>query len=414
MHEHGISKVVVGLLVAWTVGHLWLAGWRNLDPESSFHDSETYLAAASAYNSGASPYVQEHLSDRSVLDTGTPTFPFIYPPPYLAFTSWSSHVSRSTYSKLWFLLNALGLATTAIVWIKLLRPMPNPAVAVLIPIACSTSLVEHFVAGQSNLIVLGLASLAVLALKSDRPFLAGIVLGATLGLKPILLPTLVLMLIPRGRRRLAEGLLLGYALTLAVFVIASLCRGLGHSFVMDLIAKYHFEAAPTSFLGTHLIGFLPRTAFANISIAGSLEAIGLSRMASLLLSILTVMSVYGGLLARRDSISRKDPMFQAAALAAPLLVGTYVFDHHVVLALPALAVCVGWSIHDRKASRIVLVTALVAGASMSIRSMHHHFESSSPPTRILVRVTKALCCAGAALGAVVLIPRATRPRSSSD
>jgi arabinofuranan 3-O-arabinosyltransferase len=211
-----------------------------------------------------------------------------------------------------------------------LSPMTWGASLALLVVVCSPPFHWGLLLGNIGLVLLLTLAATFLALALDRPILAGLVLGASLALKPVLAPVLVVLLIDRRWRALVSTLVVASAITLVGLLLA-----------VDAGA---FASTTVPFL---LGGQDEVTGESNASILGLALQYGVDGAAVVALRVAVLaVALAATWWMLRDDRGEVERLSDASALA---LVGAFLglsvaFDHYAVLLVPlAIAAALGRS-----------------------------------------------------------------------
>ncbi|TVQ94448.1 MAG: DUF2029 domain-containing protein [Deltaproteobacteria bacterium] len=339
--------------LAWVV-HLW-GMWSVLPAalESSHgRDLATYYYAAQVSLQGDDPYLRATLDAAAQAEGArTRVYPLLYPPIFLLFTVWMPALDLFGAYLMGLVLNELALIAVmlALWWGWPRRP------SVVVIAACVASVASfvpnNALMGQVNLLVLALTLWGVALTVRGRASWGGALLGLAVGVK--LVPLLIVgWWLARGRWREARaaGLsLLGLGIgSVLAFGVQPWRSFLGATLPSLRSGAYGGLGLPVHLLGNHSLAdwwhrLLPS--------GGALLSPGAQLLTHgggvLLLAVLALAW-------RRARPSGWVDLVHASGwLTAALLLPVFTYEHHLVWALPAMAVtgALGWG--QRGLGRVV-------------------------------------------------------------
>ena len=349
----------IALVVALLVAHLLaMAGvWPEVRRSTHGRDYASYHYAAAEALAGGDPYDRAALSRRAREEgTRRRVYPFLYPPPFLLAVAWSPGLPLPVAYRVWFGVNVLSALVVALALARGLAPLGPPAgLLVCGALALCTAVPNNALMGQANLPVLALALLGLWAEDRGRGVLGGVLLGLAVLLK--LSPVLLLgWWILRGRWRAvaAAGVtgLVGLGVAWGVLGPGPLWGFLVEVLPTLRSGGYNELGLPVSLFGNH---GLPNLWHQLLPSGGNLLG-----PAAQVGSAATAVALLAGVgWALRPS--PVDPLSRwaqpAAILVLTLLLPAFTYEHHLVLALPAVVV----SLHALATGRLSVLWALPVG-----------------------------------------------------
>ena len=300
-------------------------------------DFASYFYAVEAAAQGSDPYDTKVLDSLAKRDgTRDSVHPFFYPPPYLLLMTWALPFDLETGFLLWYWLNELALLVASLALLYWWRALGDELpVALAACIALMFGVVYSLQMGQVNFIVLALVIIGLWQDQKERPVVGGALVGLACMLK--MSPALfVAWWLLRGRWvavAAACGTALGYTLLALPLVDASeqwrfyteVRPRFGSGDSNGLVIKIEMFGNHS---GPNVINQLVPGEGNKLSAAGQ----ALSSTASL-----GLLGGLGWLLRRapRDAWALAGQV--SAVSCATLLVPVYTYEHHLIWALPAMA-----------------------------------------------------------------------------
>lgn len=322
--------------------------------ETEGRDFASYYYAARVATSGGDPYDKIALDAMATADgTRSDVHPFFYPPPFLLAVAWAPSLSLSEAFDVWYVLNEVFLVLAILALWRWWRPLGTGFVPVLLVVVAAMTAIPYGASmGQANAMVLCLVVCGLWAEASGLAMLGGALVGtaAICKMSPALFVVWWLV------QRRFNPALCAMATAAALSVAALPWVGL------DSQVRFYREILPQFSSGDYNGLVVEIGMFANHSVPNVFHQLwpssgdGLSataRMASSAFGVLLLISV-AAMFFRRAT----DPWVaagQAATLAAAtLLVPVYTYEHHLVWAIPAMALAshavlrgslgVGWAV----------------------------------------------------------------------
>lgn len=345
----------IALLVACLAVHATVvrAAWTKVSDIHDGRDYASYHYAAVVAAEDGDPYDVQALSDAARADgTRRNVNPFFYPPPFLWLVAWAPRVPLDAAYRAWFWINeASALAGVGFAWAALRRAGPAIPAILLVAFTLCSAVPDNLHMGQANFPVLAVA-LAGLWLEERHPIAGGSLVGVACMWK--MSPALfVAHWLVRGRHTSAiaacvTAVVLSIA-TLPLLGAADQLRFYTHVLPGFGSGDYNGLSVPITMFGNHSIPNLYAQRFPGHGTLSPLARV---------LSAATALILVGGTLARVRTLPREASIAALAVLM--LLIPVYTYEHHVVWALPAVAV-VGsalWSgTIDRRWAPVYLLAA---------------------------------------------------------
>jgi len=304
---------------------------------SEGRDYASYHYAARAAAAGEDPWDLGAVEAAARTDgTRTWVHPYLYPPPFLLLVWPLATLSLSTAFVVWGVLQELALLVCALALAWAWRGVHGAVGVVFVARAALMYGVAYGVElGQTNLLVLALVIVGAAA-EPARPRLGGVLVGVACMLK--MSPALVVLWwLVRGRHAAVLGAIVAAAaLSLLVLPLVGPADQLGfYTGVLPRFGSgdYNGLSIKIGMFGNHS---LP-------SVWHALTAEGPGGLLAPLARALSALS--GGALVGLGAWSFRgashEPIVQAGQLASVLvvmvLVPVYTYEHHLVFALPAMA-----------------------------------------------------------------------------
>lgn len=314
--------------------------WPEVRDEARLVDYGSYDAAVATTRAGADPYDPAMLLRHRRAPEPRVLSPYQYPPTFLVALGWTSSVTPAEAARVWFFVNEVGLLVGAAALVALAGDLATLVAAALV-VAFLGAWPDHLRIGQANAVALAPLALGFLALGRGRDRLAGACVAVAGAVK--LLPLLVVLPLLAARRWQAAVATLVASLALAAATIAGApLAGFDVAATARATGRFWLEVVPALARG-ELAPPFPLDTFSNQSLAslvarhvgeGGLLAAGQRWVALALAGAATTLVLAA---ARRAAAPGSRPLaFAAVAVWPMLLAPSYVFEHHLVLALPAL------------------------------------------------------------------------------
>jgi hypothetical protein len=347
------------LLAAAALWHLFavLAPPRIPPPAGTEgRDYASYHYAVQAAAEGLDPYDKAVLGKLARADaTRRSVHPYFYPPPFLLTVAWSLPLELTHGFRVWFWLNELLLLLALAAlwrWWRPLHEASGPTLAVAAALSFGVAYSQEL--GQANLGVLALMAIA-LGPARHLPWLAGALVGTAAMWK--MSPALVLLWwLGRGEHKaVAAAVAAAVAWTLLSLPLVGLQHQL--AFYTDVLPR--FGSGDYNGLTIRI------DMFGNHSLPNLYEQLApgtdnrLSPVARAL-SALTAVAVGAATVALGRTTERRLDAEVAAACAVwllMLLVPVYTYEHHLVLAVPALAFATVCTLRGQLPTPAVVATA---------------------------------------------------------
>jgi len=340
--------LILALAVLWHASAVRTA-YKRASRNSSGADFATYYYAAKVAQDGKNPYVKAELGKAAREDkTRRSVHPFFYPPPFVAATAWVTSFSlQSAYLK-WFWLDELALwaflAVMGVWWREQRAAMWSLAVLAMV----MTAVPNNHVMGQVNLSIMALAFGGV-ALEKRRPIAAGALVGLACMLK--MSPAFLVMWWLVQRRWTASA---SACVTAVVLSVLSL-PWVGFEYQLD----FYQRVLPAFGAGSYNGLTVGIDLFGNHSVANLLDEQWpagprhhtLSDTARRVGQIVQLIGLGVVLWFSRRRGNTLATSHQVAAIAVlMLLTPVFTYEHHLVWALPAMALAMasrrtwGWGV----------------------------------------------------------------------
>lgn len=336
------TTLVVAAAVLWHLLAVLAPPPKAPPPNTAGRDYASYHYAAQAARAGSDPYDKAVLGALAAEDgTRDRVHPYLYPPVFLLLATPTSWLPLQAGFDVWFVLNELCLLAAVLVLVRWLRPWaPDTGAVLAVLVALTYGVAYGAELGQANLIVLLLVIVAAWQVR-EHPGLAGAVLGVACMLK--MSPALMVLWFAAERRWRAVG--------------AAVLAALGASVLSLLVAgpevqlRFYTEVLPGLLSGQYNGLVIKLGMFGNHSLpnlmhqlfpSGSEHALSASARAAGAVLLLPWLGFVGWSLQR--STGEAPPAEHAGrfgvVLVTMLLVPAFTYEHHLVLALPAMAIAV--------------------------------------------------------------------------
>ncbi len=331
------------MLVAAILWHFLAIAAPPLQPPKAGSDGRDYASyhyAAQVAAGGEDPWSLEAIEAAARADqTRTWVHPYLYPPPFLLIVWPFAQLSLGTAFVAWGVLQEIALLVAALSLAWGWRGVHGAVGVVFVGLAALTYGVAYGVElGQANVLVLALV-LAGAALEEEQPRLGGGLVGVACMLK--MSPALVVLWwLLRGR---TSAVLAAVTTAVVASAVALLLVGPSEqlAFYTGVLPRfgsgdYNGLTIRIDIFGNHSI---PSVWHAWTADSASSGRTLLSPLARGLSAASALGLVVAGALAFRDAPT--DPTTRAGQLATVLvvmiLVPVYTYEHHLVFALPAMA-----------------------------------------------------------------------------
>lgn len=301
-------------------------------------DFTSYFMAYRSAELGRDPYSMRQVTLTAREHGLMRVHPFFYPPPFLLTLTWTGDLETKEAYLVWVSLDvlaSLGAVLVLILWWRPLHPLV-PALLVLL-LGLHTAIPNNYYMGQANHLVLVITLLGLWAEDRGRPVLGGLFLGMACMAK--MSPALLVAwwLLHRRWTAVATSVVTALVLSGLVLPLVSLEQQVG----------FYTEVLPQFASGRYNGLTVPIDIFANHSIPNVLDQVFPSRHGpelsdhAKLGARLIGVALVGGMAV----LFRKEPhdAFARAAQIATvttvmLLLPVYTYEHHLVWAVPAMAV----------------------------------------------------------------------------
>ena len=334
-----LGRLAIAAIVTWHV--VWvLAGWAE-QRAGRGGDFAVFYYAERVLADGGDPYDREALDRAARADglRGRRSLPFFYPPPFLLTMRWAPALEVGRAHQIWFwtsealLLGLCGLLLAA--WRRVPGGLGLAALAALMVPAAT---IQNLVMGQVNLLVMLLAFAGLLLAERRRERAGGLLVGTACILKMSPALFVAWWLLQRRLRPALWAVAAGAAWTLVSIAVDG--TTIHQRFYLEVLpgfasGSYHGLTVPIGELLNHsLPSFVAEWLPAPTGHNGlSPAARAISGALSLALLAVTAWRL------RKPA---SDPLGRAAEIAAvgalTLLLPAYTYEHHLVWALPAVAV----------------------------------------------------------------------------
>jgi arabinofuranan 3-O-arabinosyltransferase len=276
---------------------------------------------------------------------------FVYPPSTLAFIAPLGLVGTGPARAAIFVLQVAAILLAGVLLLRLFgHDWRGPAGAFLLfGISISLPFVYSLSLGNLSGIVLLGEAVMLLAASRSRWVLAGVALGVTLALKPVIAPVVLIFALYRKWRALAISLLIPCILSGIVLLASTSAHGFFHVGLPELL-KGESDLVQ---------GF-------SLSLTSEASRLGSPHVLTVVLQILVVLAACA--IVWRRMRRPVDPVHQlveltSAIILATLLLSTVTFAHYVVFLLP-LAI---WATEaGSPAQRVIAWTGVYCVASTDV------------------------------------------------
>ncbi|MEN0064776.1 MAG: glycosyltransferase family 87 protein [Myxococcota bacterium] len=344
----------------WHLLAVMAGGWSRTHHVRHGRDFASYHYAVEVAVSGGNPYDVGQLQAAARQDRiRNSVHPYLYAPPFLLMMSWTQAFDLPRAFHLWFWLHTgLGVLTAWGLW-RWWRPWGGDLIGVCIALAFAlmTAVPNNHAMGQANFAGLGLALAGLALAQGQRPAWGGVAMGAACMLK--MSPALFVMWWILRREWTA--------------VIAACATGLGLSLLAltvvagDVQIGFFTEVLPTFGAGSYNGLRVPIGLFGNHSVPNLWDAalphpgFGLGPAARLASQVSALALLAAVAVAFRRPVGAPDGLAAQIACVGVviLLVPVFTYEHHLVFAIPALAVS-AWAAATGRLP--VALTALAAAS----------------------------------------------------
>ena len=325
--------LALGLHVVW-VG----TAWNRTVQVRHGRDFASYYYAFKSTQDGGNPYSKEVLGQYAKKErTRSSVHPYLYPPPFLLMMEWTRPLSLQTSFRLWFWFGELAALAALLAMCRWVRPLgPGAVTLCVIGFSVCTAVPNNHAMGQANFFVLLAVILAFVLESEKRSVLAGVLLGLGILMKisPALL--LVFWVVERRWKACIASVLTGIVGHLLVFFM----------YGSTVIEYFYFEVFPGFSAGQYNGLRVPIEMFGNHSLPNlwhqwmpgtgqglSMGAQWASRVTSLVLVVATLW------VGRTATSSRFSIVLRwSSILLMMLLIPVYTYEHHLIWAMPAVAI----------------------------------------------------------------------------
>ena len=258
---------------------------------------------------------------------------YLYPPHTALFFVPLTKLSFPVAARIWAALSLLiYLACVLVVWKKCPSLRPTAAIVTVAALAFPP-LFHTFIRGQFSPVILACLTVAFLALRADRPLLAGVALGF-LAVKPSFLVAIPLILLLAAAWRILGGVFLS---VIAQFAFTRLCFG------ADVVNDYlNALLHPSQWLGVAELNLAAiqmhsLRSFWMLLIPSSSLALALYLLSSVVVIVLTVMIWKS---------SRPLAIRFSALLLAAALVNPHLFIYDLLVLAPIFLLLADWPLEN--------------------------------------------------------------------
>ena len=330
--------------------------------DTAGRDFASYYYATRVAFQGGNPYDASSLDASAQADgTRQHVHPYFYPPPFLLGMAWTLPIQLHTAYRLNYLLNELALLVAALALIRWWRGLGAPLGASLaVAGALMFGVPYGLQMGQVNPVVLALTLCGLWAAERERPALGGALVGVACMAK--MSPALfVLWWLWRGKwEPAAAAVIAAVGLSFAALGITSASNQLHfYTHVLPSLGAgdYNGLTIKIGMFGNHSVPNLWHQIFPS----GENMLSAFARACSLASSL----AIVGWLASQFDRHTRNERTLAAQVGAigcAMLLIPVYTYEHHLVWALPALAVTLTSLAQGRLGARWGLGIAVAVAA----------------------------------------------------
>ena len=305
--------------------------------DTAGRDFASYFYAVEAAASGQDPYDVANLDALAQRDgTRSTVHPFFYPPPYLLAMTWALPFDLESGYTLWYWLNELFLLVAALALVRWWRALGTELpIALAGVIALMYGVVYSLQMGQVNFVVLALVVVGLWQDQQQRPVIGGALVGLACMLK--MSPALFVAWWLLRRRWVAAAAACGAALGYTLLALPLVDAQDQWRFYTQVLPKfgsgdYNGLVIKIGMFGNHSLPNLIDQVFPGVENKLSPAGQALSSLASI-----SLVGVLGWLLRRapRDAWALAGQV--AAVSCATLLIPVYTYEHHLVWAIPAMA-----------------------------------------------------------------------------
>lgn len=330
----------IAFAVAWHAMGVVADAWPEVEGHRSGRDYASYHYAAVVASEGGNPYDREALVARASADgLRKGVHPYFYPPPFLLAVGWSPSLGLPAAAERWFFLNELAFLAAAAAGIAWLRHLGTAAVAAWCAgLALMTAIPNNLVMGQANFAALALSLGGFAAHARGRSGLAGAAIGTAAMLK--MSPGLAVVWWLARREWGAAAAAVATALAWSVIALTQVSWAHQLDFALRVLpafgsGDYNGLQVPVTMFGNHSLPNLLAQLTGSVDVLVGPARWGSAAIAVAGVAVVAEMGVRGGRSA--EAVAAQLGTVWVAALLMPV----YTYEHHLVAALPALAVCVG-------------------------------------------------------------------------
>lgn len=352
-----VGSLLALMAMVWHLLTVLAPAGQPPPPGTEGRDYASYHYAAQVAARGGDPYEMSALGERAREDgTRRWVHPFLYPPPFLLVATPFSWFSLQGGFSAWFLLNELCLLIAAVALARWLGERSQHAVAVVAAIVALTYGVAYgFELGQANLVVLALIAVAVWRV-DERPVLAGVLVGAAGMLK--MSPALLLLLWGFERRWSAVAGAVGMALVLLAMSLLLVPVDAHVHFFGEVLpgllgGDYNGLRIKLGMFGNHSLPNVMHQLFPS----GAENQLSTTARVSSTLVLVSLGALLWRLGALRDRTGWAAIGRVGLVLVAMLLMPAFTYEHHLVLAIPAMSAGLLASFDGRLGVREAVVAA---------------------------------------------------------
>jgi arabinofuranan 3-O-arabinosyltransferase len=312
---------------------------------------------------------------------------FVYPPSALLLLAPFGAFGLRPAFAVFLVIDAALIVLAVVLSVRALglrrRPWLLPGLVLALPLAAPVVTTIHL--GNVNGLIFAGEAVALLALAHGRPNWAGWALGATLAIKPVLAPLLLLVVL--GRR---------WGMLVRAVAVPCVLSALAFPFLRDGSA---FFSDTLPFL---LKGNSAGLQEFNVSLGASLEPLGVPAGLILAVRVLVAAGVAALLVkvARADDSLRRTVELGGLVLLGTFLVFSFSWSYYTLFLTPwLLLIAAGWSI----VPRVALVPALVLLLSPDVFAWRHANPTASHLASMRITLGMVVLLAAAALGSRTLV-----------
>ncbi len=336
--NRALATLLLAVAVAWHILAV-TAPPKILGPvkDTTGRDFASYHYAVQAAVQGENPYDTKVLKRLARQDgTRNSVHPFFYPPPYVLVMTAALPFDLETGYLLWYWLNELCLLACALVLMRWWRGLdPRLPVALTACIALMSAVAYSLQMGQVNFVVMLMVILGLWADDRDRPITGGALVGLACMLK-MSSAVFVAWWLLRGRW-IAVASAIGCAIGTSMLALPLVDGATQWQFYTDILPKfgsgdYNGLVIKIAMFGNHSVPNVIDQILPGH--ANQLSAAGQALSGAATLTLVTVL----GLRFRHEPRDIWSLAGQIAAVScAALLIPVYTYEHHLVWALPAMA-----------------------------------------------------------------------------